>query len=149
NHTTGSPLVSIVDDRVIIDRSAKPGWPKRIGPLTHSPIAADLDDDGRAEIVALTHFGELYVYKIDGTQIVYRKALPFSGESTYAAPAIGDIDGDGRPDIVWCSDLQLFVHSASGDLLPGFPIPVPAGVEFRVTPTLADVTGDGKLDIII
>src|SRR2546425_5307752 len=60
---------SVLTNAVIVDRTAKPGWPKRVGPITHSVVLADLDDDGVDEVLAVTHFGELYVWRIDGTEL--------------------------------------------------------------------------------
>jgi hypothetical protein len=138
---------SKLSNRVIIDRTAKPGWPKRVGPLTHSPVLADLDDDGQQEVIVVTHFGELYVWRIDGTEVFEAEGVPASG--AYGAPAIGDIDGDGRPEIVWATTGSLQAHRLDGAVVPGFPLLAPAGVNFRAVPTLADLDGDGVLDVVI
>ena len=37
---------SVVENQVIDDRSANPGWPKRVGPITHSPVLADIINVG-------------------------------------------------------------------------------------------------------
>ncbi len=79
---------STLTNRVIIDRTAKPGWPKRIGPITHSPVLADLDDDGEQEVIVVTHFGELYVWRIDGTDVFEVAGVPASG--AYSGPAVED-----------------------------------------------------------
>src|SRR5262249_35240091 len=65
DRTTGAPVVSILENRVIIDRTAKPNWPKRIGPITQSPVVADLNDDGKKEIIVTgLQPGRLFVYRI-------------------------------------------------------------------------------------
>ena len=116
---------------VIIDRSAKPGWPERVAAITNSPTLADLDDDGRDEVIVATHSGELYAWNIAGQQrFVYD-----AGSATYSAPSVGDIDGDGRPEIVWATTRGLYAHEADGTLMPGFPVPVRPGLEFRTPPT--------------
>ena len=143
NYASGPP--SVLTNLVIIDRSAKPGWPKRVGPITHSPTLADLDDDGRDEVIVATHFGELYVWDIDGHERFEYDA----GFATYSAPAVGDIDGDGRPEIVWATTRGLYAHEADGTVMPGFPVPVRPGLEFRTPPALADLDGDGRLDVLV
>jgi Big-like domain-containing protein/VCBS repeat protein len=136
---------SVLTDPVIIDRTAKPGWPKRIGPITHSVVLADLDDDGREEVLAVTHFGELYAWRISGELLFHAKP----GGATYSGPSVGDIDGDGRPEIVWATIYALYAHRADGSLVPGFPLSAPSGREFRTIPTLADLDGDGRLEILL
>src|SRR5262249_38304176 len=58
---------SVLTNPVIIDRSAKPGWPKRVEAITHSVVLADVVGDARQEVLVVTHPGELYVWDIDGT----------------------------------------------------------------------------------
>lgn len=143
--SVGNQVASQVQDRIIIDRSAKPGWPKRIEPMTHSPILADLDDDGKKEVLAFTHSGKLYVWKIDGTLLWSKTGLG----TGYNAPSVGDIDGDGKPDIVVASTTKLYAYHSDGSSIIGFPITVEFDHEFRAVPTLADLNGDGVLDIVI
>jgi hypothetical protein len=151
DRSTGTTFASILDDRVIIDRTAKPAWPKRLGgPITQSPVVADLNDDGSKEIVVTTlQPAMLYVYRADGSLLwSYDPGL---ATQSYAGASVGDVDGDGRPDVVWPTQGRLHaLNGATGQLLPGFPALVPgSSFDLRAPPTLADVTGDGKLDIIL
>lgn len=74
-----------------------------------------------------------------------------------AAPAIGDLDGDGIPEIVVGGDHNPpgtagdggLIHAFRRDLaseLPGFPV----GIDEVVysSPALGDVDGDGELDLV-
>ncbi|HUF32672.1 MAG TPA: FG-GAP-like repeat-containing protein [Acidimicrobiales bacterium] len=71
------------------------------------------------------------------------------------APSIGDIDGDGRPDIVFgggdywggADSVKVWALELDGQLKPGWP-KVTDGVT-NASPTLADLTGDGRLDVAI
>jgi uncharacterized repeat protein (TIGR01451 family) len=72
---------------------------------------------------------------------------------------IGDIDGDGTLEIVfgtyvpmqggadWDGPVGLWALKADGTVVPGFPLPIPTP-GMRAAPTLADLDGDGKLDIL-
>ena len=81
-------------------------------------MLVDLDDDGVDEVLAVTHFGELYVWRIDGTELW--EAGEFG--ATYSGPSVGDIDGDGRPEIVWATIYALYAYRPDGTSLPGFPV---------------------------
>ncbi|MDH3284355.1 MAG: VCBS repeat-containing protein [Acidobacteriota bacterium] len=136
---------TVISSRVILEPSLKAGWPQRVGPISHSVVLADLDGDGPQEVLAVTHYGELYAWRIDGTQMW--KTRRFG--AAYGSPSVGDIDGDDRVDIVWATARALFAHDIDGRMLAGFPQPAPSGSEFRSTPSLADLDGDGRLDIVI
>lgn len=141
---------SIVDNQIIFDRTSLPGWPKRVGPISHSVVAADLDDDNRDEILVVTHHGELHVWNIDGSE---RFTVDVGG-ATYSAPTVGDIDGDKWPEIVWTIAAapgysKIYACHGDGTIVEGFPITGPSGRTFRVAPSLADLDGDRVNDIIV
>jgi len=123
------------------------------------PALGDIDGDGINEIVVTTR-SPSGVYAFDtrhggGCKYAWQ---PTSADFRWASPVIGDVDGDGLAEIVaLASDATLFVLGAP-------PTPPAAGscaqgsVELvhRVgadsyawfTPILADVVGDGTLDVI-
>ncbi|MGB0716319.1 MAG: FG-GAP-like repeat-containing protein [Phycisphaerae bacterium] len=141
---------SIVDNQIIFDRTSIEGWPKRVGPISHSVVAADLDDDNRDEIMVVTHHGELHVWNIDGSE---RFTMDIGG-ATYSAPSVGDIDGDKRPEIVWTIAAapgysKLVACHDDGTMVEGFPVTGPEGRTFRVSPTLSDLDSDGRMEIIV
>src|SRR5437588_8032561 len=64
--------------------------------LHSSPAVADLDGDGRPEIVVATHPGLLYVLRFDGHSLSVAPGWPRAvGAHLGSSPAIGDLDGDG------------------------------------------------------
>src|SRR3989442_220630 len=66
-----------------------------------SPAVADLDGDGRPEIVVATHPGLLYVLRFDGHSLSVAPGWPRAvGAHIGSSPAVGDLDGDGTPEIV-------------------------------------------------
>lgn len=138
---------SEVINQVILDRTLKTGWSKRIGAITHSPTVFDLNNDGKDEVIVLAHSGELHVWSIYGRSFL--KTAPDT--STYSGVSVGDINGDRVPEMVWASITRIHAHRLDGAELPGFPLSLSQSdpFEYRATPTLADINGDGVLDVIV
>jgi hypothetical protein len=125
------------------DADLVPGFPRQLGGDGASAAAtADLDADGREEIILGTSDGEVHAFRADGSEPagwpVHTDALEFHAAGTgYASGAIatpiyssvlggvsvGDLDRDGRLEVV-ASDLQgrLYVWEANGQRRGGFPV---------------------------
>ncbi|MFO7675998.1 MAG: VCBS repeat-containing protein [bacterium] len=138
-----------------------------------SPAVADLDGDGMVEIICHAgHFQRAYPYPViekrlfilngDGT---VRRSWQTEGPGgayspDYASPAVGDLDGDGIPEIIvarrggW-----LDCYDTLGTMLPGFPIDLHTDAGYYpptreitrafATPALADLGGDARPEIIV
>ena len=130
-----------------MDGTAVPGWEHVAYPdYVYNPVCADLDGDGRDEIIACTSDGPLLIYSSDGRLLLEKG---FAGGMGLGSPAIGDINHDGKREIV----LQLFNHEQPTSLLAidaqGEIIlrkTVSGGSDF--SPLIGDMDGDGFADIV-
>lgn len=146
------------------------------GPTAGNPVVADLGiAPGKKQIVFVTELGCVVVMKHDGT--VYSPAFPRTikapgGASVgvLSSPAVGDLDGDGIPEIVvgygshgafgaisgitaggvvaYKRDGSILWQRSTNDwFVPagaphdGIPDPVEG------TPAIGDVDGDGKAEV--
>ena len=126
-----------------------------IDPLTsggpHDVLFADVDGDGEMELIANAMYCEvpgLFIYKrgADVTQPwkKHRVQEGFSGEGTVVA----DLDGDGRVEII--SGPYLYTCLPEG-LLAGLwkQSQVAPGFREMCRVALVDVTGNGRLDVVM
>ncbi len=148
-----------------------PGFPRYIHEsVTSSPAVLDGDGDDRAEIFVGT--GSYYYNKSpDKPSLGFRLfgmdnkgndlpgwsgGKPVGGVVT-ASPAIGDITGDGKPNIVVAArDRKLYAWHLNGQPVAGFPMTprthfnqVLDDYDVGTGFILADYTGDGKMEIFL
>lgn len=136
-----------------------------VGTATQAVAVADLDGDGRMDLAAVCA-GDPYDLRSGGAQVaVFRQTAP--GVFTAAAQpvaasarqiAIGDLDGDGRPDLVVLSLVlqaldtpsRITVLRQSGTAPGAFTVArVQDGTLNAGFLALADLDGDGRLDLLL
>jgi len=122
--------------------------------------AADLDADGRRDVVVAVRAGDIHYWRATGDRAapwkLHKIAMP-PGCGTGKAVEVGDVNGDGRNDIVFtCENARgekSGVRWLSYDESPTRPawrdheISGPEGVKFDRM-ELIDLDGDGDLDVL-
>jgi hypothetical protein len=129
------------------------GWPVEIDTNTvAAPVIADIEGNGNESVIFGTADG--YVYAMDGKgrdQAGWPVKLCNNPVTT--APALGDVNGDGRVEIVFVSgeahitSSVVWVMDARGRIIKGFPATIQEPV--AASPIAADVDGNGYADIIV
>ena len=138
------------------------GFPHLLDTALYSGVPALVDLDGIEgdEIVLNTYnyfdnwpadSARVHVFYPDHSEMApWPIALPRGGDSS---PAVGDLDGDGSPEIViGCENDatgpgMIFAWHSDGTPVAGFPITNLYSV--NSTPTIADIDDDGYQEILI
>lgn len=126
------------------------GFPINHGYSSRTPVLADLDNDGKMEIIVnlrLYPVGQEWVYKGNGT-VFPGWPRPLNHVPASSA-AVGDITGDGVPEIIAESYVSVYAWHINGDSLPGFPFTMGnSNTNSYSSPVLADLDGDNMREII-
>lgn len=153
-----------------------------------SPVLDDLDGDGRLDVIQAGWDGHLHVWNADGEYLpgwpvlvrvpdstpLLPGYLRFQDYKLSTTPAVADLNGDGRKEIVLRSQMadatgageaplpqgHALAYDLDGQLLPGWPVKM-LGVlivhgtsqefitEGSNSPIAADLDGDGAFEVAI
>lgn len=129
------------------------------------PVCADLDGDGKLEILYPDYSGKLNCFWLDHTQHGSWPINVYDGSTMeYAsAPTVRDLNGDGKPEVIFTTYTQktgtkkgrLCIADANGTLLQQVELPGAADTSHTVpngcmaAPVVCDMDGDGKLEIVL
>jgi hypothetical protein len=155
-------------------------WPRQVSDsVISSPALHDMDGDGRLEIIigvdaqdnpflGTSRGGCLHVLPASqpplgvGFPADYgfpqdRPGFPKCvNQVIYSDPVVGDIDGDGRPEIVHGTGnfyagmtKAIYAWECDGTAVAGWPFSVPGETLYGVAPALANLDGDAALEVVV
>ncbi|MBN1341136.1 MAG: VCBS repeat-containing protein [Phycisphaerae bacterium] len=114
-----------------------------------SNAIVDLDGDGKLDTLHADKGNHVYCTRADGTQ---RWRADLGGRGIFWAPAVADIDGDGRLEVIVGvrgvdpeTKACAYVLADDGAIEQRLEL----GGSANTAPAVADVDGDGELEILI
>ncbi|MEM6937690.1 MAG: VCBS repeat-containing protein, partial [Pseudomonadota bacterium] len=123
-------------------------WTRDLAGPAAEPAIADLDGNGRAEIIVSGRDGT-FAYRHDGQVLWSNTAVTSyfaSQDLAWGGPSVANLDLDPEPELVIASiGDAVHVLDAQGNITFSEPL----GSDFPTVPVLADLTGDGVLDLIV
>jgi hypothetical protein len=154
------------------DWTAIPAPASGSGPLTQdysvienavmNVVAADLDGDGLQEILYPSYDGRLHAYWLDKTQHgAWPFDVPGEGIRFVSEPAVVDLDGDGKAEVIVASWPQkgggrvgqLHILDWQGNQLHAVNLPAPVGSATwnggLGAPTVANIDLDADMEIVV
>lgn len=170
NGPSANPVFTQLWDHPSLD-TTPPAGPD---PVFSSPAIGDLDGNGTVWVVVGSLDERIYCVKgSDGTNkpgwgpISGNPSGGFwVGDTIFSSPALFDLDGDGKLDIIIGADAHnqpvmpqgvgvpgtsagglVVALNSSGALLPGFPIQLDQAISS--SPAIGDIDGDGRPEIVI
>ncbi len=141
------------------DGTPYPGnWPKgwgaqynyEINYISDAPALADLDNDGFLEIIVGGEDWKLHAWHYDGT-VVFGWPVSIQNSQGISTPAVGDINLDGKPEIVAVesgsgSNGKIYAWNRDGAPVSGWPVNVEGSA---YPPVIGDIDGDSQLEVVV
>jgi uncharacterized repeat protein (TIGR01451 family) len=129
-----------------------------------NPVVADLDGDGRKEVLYPSYDGRVHAYWLDKTEHgswpfeVYNPAEGFIRFAT--EPIVADLNDDGKAEVIFASWTQngsnapgkLYIVSWDGNLIQSIDLPRDTNDDrggSLAAPTIANIDADPDLEIVV
>ena len=125
-------------------------------------VLADLDGDGRKEVLYAAYDGKVHAWWLDKTQHGnWPYTVPGAGIDFATEPAVADLNGDGAAEVIFASYTekalvtsgQLHVLDASGNPLHVIALPAARSAgEWSgslAAPTLANIDADADYELVL
>ena len=132
-----------------------------------SPALGDLDGDGDLEVAVEGFDRRLHAWHHDGSAVAGWPIYRYNGDALlrggWSSPAVGDIDGDGLPEVIFGTDsppwegeggpapdyTKATVWAINGDStnVPGWPVTTAQAIQSP--PALGDIDRDGRLEVVV
>ena len=149
-------ILSHNDEINVIDGHGNILWTQTLvgGMAQYPATVGDINNDGLPEIVTLTAYGNarggINIFDASGNVLL---TTVTNNDPLICAPVLADINNDGILEIIFngrgkaSASISAGIHvwDLQGEELPGFPFEMPSTPAF--TPTLADIDGDGFLEL--
>jgi hypothetical protein len=132
---------------------------------THpNPVAADLDGDGKLEILYPSYDGRVHAYWLDKTEHgQWPYAINKAGEGFFrfaGEPVVADLDNNGRAEVIFASWVQkgknatgkLHLLDDQGNVLHEVDLPKAFNGDWNgalAAPTLANIDSDADLEVVL
>ena len=122
-------------------------WQKELGALTTgSPALADVNGDGRRDIVTATQFpdgtGRLFAFDVNGTTLINEAA---NGGAVIGSVTTADFNSDGGQDILVPTGAGVTAYNGK----TGRQMFFISGTSYQNSPLVTDVDGNGRVDIFL
>ncbi len=151
---TGDLLAWLLNGTTLLE--ARPLSPSRLNDASWRVVAAaDFNSDGKTDLI-FQHMtqGTVAAWLMNGTTILEGVALNPSrvSELSWKIIGAGDVNDDGKPDLIWQNDRTRVLTSWLMDgttMVAGgpFSVPGPSDVNWQAR-AVADINGDGNVDLL-
>jgi FG-GAP-like repeat len=140
---------SVLQSAAWLSQTGYPGW--------HIVGMDDFNADGKPDVVAQNDTTRqlmvVYLGGTQGTNVLGTNSLTTADVPGWSVVAVRDLNGDGKPDLVWQNDATRqvsvwYMGGAQGNLMQGAAWISSGGVPGWKIVGARDLNGDGKADLV-